>query len=263
MKLILLTGLDGSGKSTLLNKLEEISINKPIAYIRVPKIDSELFRHNEMLYHVTLFINHMHLEADHLKNTQLKVIALFSSMLIFKELLKELSQNHIQIVFCERHPLIDTGVYAKFYSGKMDPASLHQDILTDIESKYSNEISYLLNLLGIQKSSDTNVFNLLHYIHNWFSVNQKHELNDLKQLFGVNLPDKIIYLSASPHILMERLNKRDVLEAHESEEVFEKLIPSYEKILSEINIDTEKIDANNFTNLNRIFEEIKKSFLTY
>jgi thymidylate kinase len=260
MKLILLTGLDGSGKSTLLSKLEKVSVDKPIAYLRVPKIDSELFRHNKMLYNVTLFINHMHIEADHLKKTQLKVIALFSSMLVFKELLKELTHNDIQLVFCERHPLIDTGVYAKFYSGKMNPADLPQNILTDIESKYSNEISCLLNLIGIQKSRDTPIFNLLQYIHNWFSVNQKHELNDLQQLFGVGLPDKIIYLSASPHILMERLNKRAVLEAHESEEVFKKLIPAYEKIFSEANVAIEKIDANSFTNLNQIFEEIKESF---
>lgn len=260
MKLILVTGLDGSGKSTLLQRLEEISTGKSVAFIRVPKIDTELFKQNQIIYATTLFINQMHKDADILKKPQLKVIALFSSMLIFKELLKELNHSHIDLVFCERHPLIDTGVYAKFYAGKMDPESLPGETLANIEKQYPNEISYLLSLIGIKKSDNGNLFSFLHYIHDWFSVNKKHGLNDLKQLFKIDLPHKIIYLSAASEILMNRLNNRNVLEAHESKEVLEKLIPVYEQVLADSGVITEKIDANNFSNLDKAFDKLKHNY---
>lgn len=261
MKLILLTGLDGSGKSTLLNRLEKIALNKPIAFIRVPKIDSHFFRGNQAIYNATLFINEMHVKADCLKKPQLKVIALFSSMLLFKKLLQELNQSHIKFIFCERHPLIDTGVYAKFYTDKMDPSTISKELLFNIEEKYTKEIGYILSLVDVEKTNRSNIYILLQYIHNWFTINKKHTLNDLKELFDINLPDKIIYLSATPEVLIKRLKNREVLEAHESKETFEKLIPVYEKVLIEASVITEKIDANSFINLDAAFEKLKKNII--
>ncbi|MEO8759616.1 MAG: hypothetical protein ABI448_01905 [Bacteroidia bacterium] len=260
MKIILLTGLDGSGKSLLLNKLESISTTKHIAFIRLPKIDSELFKHNPSLYKTILFINKMHIDADYLKKPPLKVVALFSAMLVFKKLLNELDKNNTKLVFCERHPLIDTGVYAKFYIGKMDPATLEPNIVNSIDSNFTKEIYFLLKLIGIEQKLDKPFYTLLNYIHEWFSINKKHELTDLKELFKLNLPDKIFYLSASAKILMERIKTRQVIEAHESIETFKKLIPVYENVLQHIGMDTTIVDANTYLNLDQFFEELKRIY---
>ena len=260
MKLILVTGLDGSGKSTLLDKLDKFSEGKRIAFIRVPKIDSDLFKENETIHKTTLFVNQMHQGADQLKMPQLKVIALFSSMLIFKELVNELDKKHINLVFCERHPLIDTGVYAKFYDGKMDPLSLPQEVVNNLNEQYSVEIAYLLDLLKLKPQQTSLISCYLQFIHNWFSIDQKHDIMELRTLFNIDLPDKIIYLSASPEILMERLQSRKILEAHESIDVFKKLIPVYEAVLDKTNTITDKIDACTFLNLDFAFEKIKRTY---
>ncbi len=257
MKLILLTGLDGSGKSSLLNKLEETSNSNTIAFIRVPKIDGELFIKNTSLYKVICFINKMHIDADYLKQPQLKVIALFSAMLIFKDLLNELNNDHTDFIFCERHPLIDTGVYAKFYIGKMDPNSLPKELIAEIDIKYSLEIKYLLERIGLVEGS---ISAFLNFIHNQFTVNKKYSIIHLQELFGIQLPDKIFYLSANPKILMQRLLDREILEAHESVDVFKKLIPVYESVLKESGVEITYINANNFENLNIAFKELKEIY---
>jgi thymidylate kinase len=256
MKLILVTGLDGSGKSTLLDRLEEALKGKQFAFLRVPKIEAELFRHKSDLYQVCLFINRMHEEADRLKKPQLKAIALFSAMLIFKDLLKELSQGSVNIVFCERHPLIDTGVYARFYVGKMDPRTLPLGIFEAIEANYTEEIAYLLSAAGIQSKEDNAMFRYLDHIHQSFTVQKKYEIEDLKVIFGLEMPDEIIYLSARPEVLIRRLENRDIKEAHESKAVFEQLIPVYESVLEKSGVPVHKKDASSFEELDLVFEEM-------
>ena len=260
MKLVLVTGLDGSGKSTLLERLESALKGKPVAFLRVPRIDSELFRHRSDLYQVCLFINRMHEEADRLKKPQLKAIALFSAMLIFKDLLKELSMNTVQTVFCERHPLIDTGVYAKFYIGKMDPRTLPLGIFEAIEANYASEIGYLLSAAGIENTEENPMFRFLDSIHQRFTVEKKYEIDDLKALFGLAMPDEIIYLTATPEVLMQRLENRDIKEAHESKEVFERLIPVYEDVLGRSGVPVRSVDAGTYEGLDCFFEELASEF---
>ena len=257
MKSILITGLDGSGKSTLLHRLEEISDPERVAFIRVPKIDADLFRSNKELYNTTLFINKMHAEADRIKKPSLKVIALFSSMLVFRELEEHLKKDSLNLMVCERHPLIDTVVYARFYSSKMDPNHISLELLRSIESNYPEAVEHLFSISGSKSTGKGQMHSILSFIHDWFAIQKKLGTEDLKKIFKVDLPDKIIYLSASAVTLMERLKSRNILEAHESVEVLNKLIPVYEEVLRNSKVNTEIVDAESFMNLDLAFVRIK------
>ena len=155
MNLILITGLDGSGKSTLIKKLEDSDLNGSLAFLRVPVIDTYLYKDNGILYNTCCMINELHSQANESKIPQLKVIAMFSSMIVFSELLKLLNKKNPKFIFCERHPLIDTSVYARFYSGsKMDPLNIPESLFSELNKKYKNEFAYLFSLLDIPLSGN-------------------------------------------------------------------------------------------------------------
>lgn len=262
MKLILITGLDGSGKSTLLSRLEGLRNEVPHAFLRVPVIDAEKFNGNKELHQTSLFINKLNEYADNFNFHPLKVCALFSSMIIFNELLKELKNKNCSVIFCERHPLIDTGVYARFYADKMNPDSLPIAIRDHFEKEYPEELIYLLNLLP-DAEFDTEkgkLYSFINYIYNWFFIEKKFELIDLKKLFAIELPDKIFYLKADPEILMKRLSNRKIFEAHESKSVFEQLIPFYNSLFIDLGVDIEITEANTSENLNAAFEKLKLKY---
>ncbi len=257
MRLVLITGLDGSGKSSLLQKLEDHSGGKPVGFLRVPKIDAELFKGDARIYKTCLFINFLHNEADHLKQPSLKAVALFSAMIIFRKLLSSLSE--MEVIFCERHPLIDTAVYARFYSDKMNPDMLPRDLIEDLDEQFASEISFLRDLIP-GAGSGKGIYAYLAFIHQWFAVDKKNSLQDLKELFKVDLPERIIYLAASPEMLISRLAGRTVLEPHESLEVFKKLVPVYDEVLLRAKVPMEKINAELFSNIDSTFLNIKRGY---
>lgn len=262
MKLILITGLDGSGKSTLLSRLEGLPIEVPHAFLRVPVIDAEKFNENKELHQTSLFINKLNEYADNFNFPPLKVCALFASMIIFNELLKELKNKNCSVIFCERHPLIDTGVYARFYADKMNPDTLPKPIIDHFEKEYSAELLYLLNLIpcAAYVPEKGKLYSFINYIYNWFFIEKKFDLIDLKKLFAIELPDKIFYLKADPEILMERLGNRKIFEAHESKSAFEQLSPFYDGVFKDLEVDIELLAANTPENLNAAFEKLKVKY---
>jgi hypothetical protein len=253
MKLILITGLDGSGKSGLLQRLEDHITTDKTFCLRVPKIDAQSFVHDTRLFGCCNLINKMHTDADRLKHPALKVISLFSSMLIFPKMLK--SKEMSEVIFCERHPLVDTSVYARFYSDKMKVDDATGKIFKVYEVEFENEIRYLQNLFHDLKP-DGKLITYLKFINDWFSRNPKPTIHSLRELFQVQLPDKIIYLWASPETLMNRLSTRKVLEPHESLPVLTALLPVYDEVLAETGIEVEKINTADFDNVDRKFEEL-------
>lgn len=257
MKLILITGLDGSGKSTLLSRLEALPEQSSHAYIRVPAIEPEKFKQNKKLYLTSLFINKLNHYADNYNAPTLKAFALFASMLLFKELLKELENN--SVIFCERHPLIDTGVYARFYSDKMNPDLLSHTLRIQLENEYSQELDYLLEIFTIKKLdfSKGKFYAIFNFMYQWFSVGKKFNISELKQLFKIDLPDKIYYLKAEPETLTERLTIRKKLEAHETKTTFERLAPFYNQLFTEVKTEIEILPANSIKDLDEAFIKLK------
>lgn len=266
MKTILVTGLDGSGKSNLLAKLAA-KMPANTGFIYLPQIETECIRQTTALHEAALFVNQLGQEADERQVPQLKAVALFAAMMLFKKLLAQKRGQACTTVFCERHPLVDTGVYAQFYAEKLAPGCLSPDLLSAREQQHGPALDYLISLLpeGAKAPENGKLATLLGFIYQWFHVEKKTEMADLAALFGIGLPDKIYYLSASPDVLFDRIKHRGRLEAHESEAVFERLGRAYGQMLEALHNQqsglVEVVDANEVEHLNLLFEKICNEYL--
>lgn len=264
MEIILITGLDGSGKSTVLSKLASQKESAFVDIILLPQIEADHFRSAPDIYKTALFINSLGHDADVLQLPQLKAIALFASMLLFKKMLAFKTQTDAKTIYCERHPLIDTSVYARFYAEKLKPGSIGPAVLSDIDQRYPEELDYLLNLTpeGFIINTSGKAAALMEFIYRWFYLEKKSGLEQMELLFGVDLPDKIYYLKADPEVLFERIKHRVLREAHESIGTFRKLGTTYEALFAEINTAkpgiVEMIDANSIENLDLFFERMNR-----
>lgn len=273
MTSILITGVDGSGKSTLIDKLKNSTNSASVDFVRVPFIDTSEIG-NEELKSVATCINHLGNLADEHKSTGLKAAQLFSSMLIFHLLIEEKINNGKQLLFCERHPLIDTVVYAKFYAGKSRRKEKNSDLINEIEKKYQKELSFIINLLpqnyqnslsDLNSQRSYNLSILTNFIYTWFFKEQKISLPELKSLFKVPLPNHIYYLKADPQLMFERIKSRVRLEAHESVETFELLSKTYDELFAQLKPFIDKnfyvVNANSNANLNQSFHAISQQWL--
>ncbi len=236
MKVILITGLDGSGKTTFLNRIKDSAKPAACRIINIPHINIQQLKTDKDLYRVALFVNSLNYNADIQNIPQLKAVALFASMLLYGKILALIRQDTVETVFCERHPLIDTGVYARFYAEKLYPGSIEQSVLDRLDKKYESELSYLLNLLpsnsvDIKKGYTSS---LIHFIYKRFYLEKKYDTENLKLIFKVSLPDELYFLQASPKLLFNRIKNRKLLEAHESIEVFKQLNKAYNKLFNEL-----------------------------
>jgi len=257
MQQIVITGLDGSGKSTILQALLEKK-NTEFEILFIPHFNLQSITDSMKIYKVASFINTLSYTSDKIKEPHLKAIALLSSMLLFHKII-ELKKNTFHTIYCERHPLIDAAMYAQFYAHKMNTPIANQLYIKEIEATYKEELSYLLQLVPkeyVCKNSGL-IENLKQFIYTWFHRESKTSIKELSQLFKVELPHKIYYLQAQPHVLFDRIKGRKELEPHENIEVFEFLDKTYMELFKRLHqIDIEIIDANMFENLDSFKEKI-------
>lgn len=260
MKTILITGLDGSGKSTLLERISKKFESSELEIILLPHFDISKIS-DEKILKSAIFVNELSVYADIHKTPQLKAVALFSSMLLYQKIYSKIDINKTVIV--ERHPLIDTSVYAMFYAEKLFPGSIKDEILDEIDSRFSEEIKYISDLLpsGLISENYGKCSGIINFIYQHFHLEKKFDTVNLKQLFKTELPDKIYFLRAKPEILFDRIKNRKVLEAHENVDVFRKLDMVYSQIFSGLKNDNpeiiEEINADEIENLNEFFENFK------
>jgi thymidylate kinase len=259
---ILITGLDGSGKSTVFSKLEQKISTGNFDIIRLPHINSETLEKGSPLQGAAEFVNFLNSTADLQNNSKLKAVALFASMLVFRKLVEYKSQPGINRIYLERHPLIDTMVYAMFYAGKAKTEADNHTDIDEIGLPYITEIEYIFDLIPeeFDKSQLKGLTGLAEFIHQHFYLNREQGFLFLKKLYGVDLPSKIYYLKARPSVLWQRISNRQVFEAHETLETLSLLDKTYDKFFSELSEQNkgliEIIDASSFESLNRFFEKI-------
>jgi len=258
MKVILITGLDGSGKSTLLDKLEKTFPQERIGIVRVPHIRTDGIMNPDLLG-CSEFVNHINALADEKRISSLKMLAVFCAMVLFEELLAERKKTMPEYIFCERHPLIDSRVYGNFYLQNIKSGLPEHPLLAQIGEQYPEEINYILRHPHIRNSINMDqkgIKGLLTFLKNYFENERNLDAKGMKNLFRIPYPDKIIFLRAAPGILLERLKARRVKEAHESMEIFKKMIPLYEIVLNESGVETERVDANDFSALDLYAERL-------
>ncbi len=262
MKITLITGLDGSGKSTLLSRLAlQPALHTP-AILYLPQIETDSLVQDILLCKTAHFVNALGKAADEQQIPALKGTALCAAMLLFGPLLAHTETQSFSSIFCERHPLIDSGVYARFYAEKLSPESLPPKILDSLDQQYRGELEYLLSLLpdeAIQPMTGQ-MATLMNTMYHWFFLEKKTSISALSSLFKVDLPDKIYYLRADTNVLFERIRHREHREAHESVTVLEKLGDAYDQLFDGLNLQkpglVEIVNANQAANLDRLFEQL-------
>jgi len=259
METILVTGLDGSGKSTFFSNLRALN-NPHCSIVLVPHVDLTQLDSESITYLAAAFVNKLSEVADCENIVPFKALAMFSSMLLFKELAEA---KKTEFVFCERHPLIDTPIYAGFYASRLTPGCVHPEKLDELDATYRLELEHLVGLLPAEyRKSGQHSATLLNFIYDWFHLRKKDSLRDLEWLFGVSLPSVIYFLKAAPEILFERIRNRERLEAHESIEVLSKLDSAYGLMFGAIRRNTKcrviTINAGSVASLTGFFETIKQ-----
>ncbi len=252
MKTILITGLDGSGKSTVFEKIRQKS-SFSVHFIKAPQIDTQFLPQNSKILKAAQFINWLNEESDLKQMPQLKAVALLSSMLLIKEILKIYNNQSFKYVILERHPLIDTAIYGRFYAPLLKKIIISDQILSQIEKQFAEELQYIIEFIPAAYFStrQSPLRNLFYFIYDYFYLRGELKISDLENIFQINPPSEIYYLQAQPDILYQRIKDRTRKEAHENTEILKLLAQAYQDFFEKyFQNKVIIIDTNEIENLN-------------
>lgn len=258
IKTILITGLDGSGKSTVFSKLEAAKLEH-VTLISALHVDVETLEDSSTLKIPVQLLNAMSEEADANNYSELKALALFCAMILFERLVSEKTTETTRIVLCERHPLIDTFVYAQFYLPRLGSGSMNLEQMIHYNTKYETLFSFVLEQLPVE-NKDQGALAIFKFIKTFFAA-KSYPDRETQSIFKTNLPDQIFFLKATPDVLMERISSRKVIEAHEKFDVLSQLGSTYESLFEKIsntenNTQVKYIDANSFESLDDFYKKL-------
>lgn len=261
--MIVITGLDGSGKSTFHNELES-AFNAQIAILRLPTMDSAKFKADPILFECCQMINELGERADREGQPGMKIIAMFSAVVLFNDLFNYLKDQNVRVIFCERHPLVDTYIYAKVYHKVMHPSNLSMEQAIEIDEKYDLLISEVIKRLKINlKDSTTKKSHLLlGFLHDWFSEEANFFPEKLFELFEMEKPDEICFLDAPAEVLFHRIDQRERMEYHENIAALKKMRSYYLELLPKFGSKIEIVDASNRVAPDLLLKRLRKEFLT-
>lgn len=254
MRTFLITGLDGCGKSTLLRKISGQTLNG-ISILNVPHYNLLAFDKNDKFIDYLNSINEISYEADRRKSQSLKTIALFASMLFFKEASSKIVDSKTRILLCERHPLIDVQVYAAFYV-RLKHIDISESDLRYLIGTHIKLIQQIYRRIGLEYADSLE--NMFRFISNTFNSDQL-DWQDLKKIFDVELPDRIYYLNADVNILFDRISERSLKEPHEQLGTMLLLQKVYDQVFKNLVLKNDvqliNVDVSTFKQLDRFNNE--------
>lgn len=262
-KIIVTTGLDGSGKSTFVSELET-KFGSHLAILRLPTIDSDKFKDAPTLFHCCEMINELGERGDKEATPGMKIIALFSAMALFNDMVHHLQKNTIKVLFCERHPLVDTLIYAKAYLKVMHPSHLILEKAEQIDKRYHLLLIEVAARLKIDfsQSKALKSHSLLAFLHHWFSKEENGVPEKLCELFEIQKPDYIYFLDAPAHILIQRIENRVTKEYHENVVALEKMRLSYLSLLPKFGSPLEITDATDKTAPDALIQRLSEIYFS-
>jgi len=264
MKTILITGLDGSGKSTFFKELKAKQ-GKETVIIELPKIDLHDLDKNIAIYPILSGINELSDYADRSKSPEAKALAFFGAMLCFHDLVSLKKKENTEFILCERHPLIDTAVYARFYSPKLNPEVINQHLTDDLDENFKSLLDYMVIKLPVDFSFNyqSPSARLFQFIFEFFKEKTAPAIAELEKVFKVKLPDKVYFLQAPAEILFSRLSARKQLEPHETLSTLSKMKDVYESDLELMaryyDLPVTFVDASSFDSLEEFSSRFEKS----
>lgn len=263
INMIVITGLDGSGKSTFLNQLE-VHFDSDSTVFRLPTMDPEKFRTDPVLFECCEMINELGERGDNEGEPGMKIIAMFSSVLLFNDLFHCLSKQNVGVIFCERHPLVDTCIYAKVYHKVMHPSFLSIEKAVEIDEKYNLLLLEILRRLGIETSVSKvpKSHLVLNFLYDWFSDEANFTPQRVFELFEMRKPDEIFFLDAPAEVLFGRIQDRERKEYHENISALKQMRSFYHELLPQFGTSVEIVDATNRIAPDELFERLKRNFFT-
>ena len=249
MQINLITGVDGSGKSTIFSKLKQLNFSG-IAFFLAPKLDEKNID-NQIIKNLAISINLLGDDAHVKKSTSLKAMNLFASMMIFSDVCESVKLRN-SMLFCERHPLIDAQIYAKFYAPLLQSDLLLDNDIDYIDNNYISLLDFILTKIPneylVTQSSKSRI--IFAFIYDYFAIKKTPFIEFYINIFKVDLPDKIYFLDGDATVFYHRIISRNFIEPHEKVDVLQMLISAYSQLLNSIkNVSIVRINANEFSAL--------------
>ncbi|MDJ1505910.1 hypothetical protein [Xanthocytophaga agilis] len=262
IKTILITGLDGSGKSVIFSKLKSQKLEH-VTLLTLPHIDEDVLPEDSALKKHTKLLNEMGADADKNNRSDLKALSLFGAMMLYQKLADEMVTPLTRVLVCERHPLVDPLVYARFYTGRISPGSLKRERLDYYNEAYGQLLGFILSLLPVKGLADP-AGTLFTFIHDCFKDATVPD-EKLRALFKTSLPDEIYFLKAEPGVLLNRIASRKVSEPHEQLQILALFDKIYDSLFDAVAIRhktvVEYIHASQFESLDRFYGRLVNEIL--
>ena len=246
--MIVITGLNGSGSNRVLKEIES-RLGDEAAILRVPSIESERFTNDNELFSVSVFLNDLGSLSESQNMPSLKALQMFGAMLFYGRFYNTLKTQNPRVIFAQRHPLIDTPVFAKAYKEVLNPDLLDTVFARQLEVRYKREFALLRSMIpiSIDDSGKGIFYDLLNFLNSWFSVPANYTSRKLKELFIVEEPREVYFLDASVDALYERVAETDVAEYHitrkslsNMREMYLELLPVFEASYSVVNTSSDE-----------------------
>jgi hypothetical protein len=256
MKTILITGLDGSGKTTVFDKLKQTASPKT-GFLHVPFFQLDCIPLDFEYRELCRRINQMGEQADELQLPLLKIYALFASMVLFPKIELALELSGKDLVFAERHPLVDASLYALVYRSYMNPTKFEDAVFEQTDHYFGSELKAVLDLIPHHspEHSDKPAKTLLELIYTEFGK-ETPVMEHVSHFFNCQLPDEIYFLDAPAAVLIERIGNRTTKEYHEDEEKLSFLRNAYLQALTVLpNVTI--VSAERFEDLDLFVEKLK------
>jgi thymidylate kinase len=248
--------LDGSGKTTVIDRLKGEKM-EGIQILKAPHYDVNLLKHKPQLHEIITAVNDISSTADARQWTRMKAVALFMSMLMYRDVVRAITNASTDKIITERHPAIDSIGYASFYVSKLRQP-IEKEAIDYVLRNHSNLITNIGEILSV----DQNIAGLDDIRNLILNVFEEPDTRTMAQLFRTNLPDKVYYLRARSAVLMDRISNRSgVSEPHEKEQVLEMMYRSFmlnlNKLSNDYSLDYVTVDANAFAALDQFYVSLK------
>lgn len=237
-------GIDGSGKDYQLERImAEVG---PVACL---PLHCTAYHNSSYCANPTLskILQKLGAEADRTSDAALKGISLFLKMLLFASELSHLQELHnAPVVLSTRHPAIDTPVYARFFLQHLKMSAEDQNnVFVRARSFLSPGEWALVSTLFNPEDERWSRETLPEFVVRTAALEWKAQFEVYTRIFGVPLPQKILFLNPSVETILKQLQRRkgSIKETHEQAAYLRHLKRYTEQALTALVADHPEIEV--------------------
>lgn len=252
---VAIVGIDGSGKSELITALTARASTSAVRAINCPNFHDGF---DGPLHQTSRHLAVLGAAADHAQNPVVKAATLYLRMTLFGPVERFVTQTYRpQLLLCERHPIIETLIYAPLYARVTQAA--RQVSSEDIESLLaaadaiapgtSDSVARWQEVTAAHSGVGGNLMTTLDEVVSILDTPLTTAMGSLANCFRTHLPEAIIWLDISVDEAMSRIRRRDETpELHENESTLKQLRKRYEVTLPQLKeMGTEVCRITNIT----------------